>query len=350
LSDEFGYGRCVLFGRARSALVGLLEALDVHSGYQILIPSNVCPELLLAVWSSGANVRLLPVDPATGLVADSVLASAIRSGGRGMAIATQLYGFRQKHPETVAEARKRGWFLLENDTLATGARSVAGQVEPFADATLVSFGYSKTIDVGGGAILLNDELLANELRRKAKTYAPISDEARQAELNTMKLLREVRALSPELAGQQAEQLLLAKSIPALRYGFAPNLAPSLIDTIDRLPTIVDKRRKRAEEWERVLRPFEDEMLAPPLEPVVPWRLIRRLPSRRDDVVRALRESGFDAGTNFPPLASSFPNILAGHQFDDADTWGRQVLNLWVTDDYDSSRIAAAAKVIGKVLN
>lgn len=349
LSDEFGYGHSVLFGRARSALVALLEALDVHSDFQILIPSNVCPELLAAVWSSGANVRLLPVDPTTGLVADTVLASAIHSGERGMAIATQLYGFRQRHPQTVAEARKRGWYLLENDTLATGARSIAGQAEPFGDATLVSFGYSKTIDVGGGAILLNDSALARELYRKAASYRPLSEQAKRAEQSTMALFREARSLSPDLAGQYAEQLLLAKSIPALRYGFVPDLAPALIDALDHLPETADARRKRASEWERALRPFESEMLAPPSEPVVPWRLIRRLPRRRDDVVRALRAAGFDAGTNFPPLARSFPNILAGFQFDDADTWGNQVINLWVTDDYDSSRIAAAAKVIGTVL-
>ena len=247
LADEFGYGHSVLFGRARSALVALLEALDVHSDFQILIPSNVCPELLAAVWSSGANVRLLPVDPTTGLVADSVLASAIHSGERGMAIATQLYGFRQRHPRTVAEARKRGWYLLENDTLMTGARSVAGQAEPFGDATLVSFGYSKTIDVGGGAILLNDNALAKELYRKAASYSPVSEEAKRAEQSTMTLFREARALSPDLAGRYAEQLLLAKSIPALRYGFAPDLASSLIDALDHLPKIAESRRMHRSE-------------------------------------------------------------------------------------------------------
>src|SRR5579862_9428100 len=100
LASEFGYTHGILFGRARSALVALLETLGVRPHSPILIPSNVCPELLAAVLSSGAAARLLPIDGATGLVPDEVMATAILSADNGVAIATQLYGFRQKHPQT----------------------------------------------------------------------------------------------------------------------------------------------------------------------------------------------------------------------------------------------------------
>src|SRR5512143_435143 len=113
LCELMGYSVAVLFPRARDALAAWCEITQE----QIKIPSNCCAALL--PFAS----ELVPVDRHTGLAP----------------VPVQLYGYRQTFPGA----------KLEIDPLMTGLMG-----EPFADSTIVSFGYSKTIDIGGcGAIL-----------------------------------------------------------------------------------------------------------------------------------------------------------------------------------------------------
>src|SRR5512139_3005986 len=127
LCDLMGYSVAVLFPRARDAPSAWCEVTQE----QIKIPTNCCAALL--PFAS----ELVPIDPDTGLAP----------------VPVQLYGYRQ----TFLSAE------LEVDPLMTGLMG-----EPFANSTVVSFGYAKTLDIGGGgAILTRDVSLANELERFA---------------------------------------------------------------------------------------------------------------------------------------------------------------------------------------
>jgi dTDP-4-amino-4,6-dideoxygalactose transaminase len=348
LSGELGYAHAVLFGRARSALAALIEIMDPGPTFEILIPTNVCTALLTAVSWSNARVRLVPIDRTTGLVPDARLAEAIRNApGRGLAIATQLYGFRQQHPTTIAVARERGWYVVENDTLLTGAKSVGNGLSPFADAMLASFGYTKTLDVGGGgAILMNDPALAAELRYCASNYPMLDEGAENAELAAM---LERRKLLAQANANERLQRRVPRESAALKFGFPARLANPLNDRFAQIAEIAARRRERAARWYSSLQPLGDALLQIGLDQPLPWRLIRRAPLARDAIVSALREAGFDAGTNYPPLFDEFPAELSCFKHDDASAWGAQVINLWVTDNYDDPRIDAAASVMAHVL-
>jgi dTDP-4-amino-4,6-dideoxygalactose transaminase len=349
LCEELGYAHAVLFGRARSALAGLIEVMNPGAAFNILIPTNVCSALLAAVWWSNARVRLVPVDRTTGLVPDARLAEAIRNApGGGLAVATQLYGFRQRHPLTMAAARERGWLVVENDTLLTGAKSVGNNPSPFADAALASFGYAKTLDVGGGgAILTDDASMAAELRRRAAAYRPLDDSARKAETAAMLARRKSSALAN--ANEYLPRYRVPSDVTAVEFGFPEQLARPLTEALGRLGDIAARRRDRAGQWNLKLQSLGDAVIDTGLEQPLPWRVVRRVPKQRDAVVSALRNAGFDAGTNYPPLANEFAADLRQFDDDDASAWGAQVINLWVTDDYDDRRIAAAIDVMAPSL-
>ena len=80
-----------------------------------------------------------------------------------------------------------------------------------------------------------------------------------------------------------------------------------------------------------------------------WRAILRLPEFRDRVVAALREAKFDAGTNFPSLVEFYPRQLSANVCPGAERWSAEVLNLWVSDDYDRRRIHAGAEIVKRAL-
>src|SRR5512139_3134309 len=116
LCDIMGYRMAILFPRARDALAAWCKVTQE----QIKIPTNCCAALL--PFAS----ELVPIDPDTGLAP----------------VPVQLYGYRQIFPGA----------KLEIDPLMTGLMG-----EPFADSAIVSFGYSKTIDIGGGGAILTGD-------------------------------------------------------------------------------------------------------------------------------------------------------------------------------------------------
>src|SRR5512143_24824 len=127
LCHHMGYPAAILFPRARDAIASWCKI----NQKKIKIPTNCCAALL--PFAS----ELVPIDSDTGLAP----------------VPVQLYGYRQ----TFLSAE------LEIDPLMTGLMG-----EPFANSTVVSFGYAKTLDIGGGgAILTRDMSLTDELEKFA---------------------------------------------------------------------------------------------------------------------------------------------------------------------------------------
>jgi len=348
LCKLFAFAHVVLFGRARSGLAALSEILAETAGMPVLIPSNVCPAVPAALLAAGASTRLVPVSNETGLVPDARLAAAMEGiGRRGVVMPTHLYGLFGEYQETRKAALRLGWFVVENDTCAATLVNGTGR-RAIGDALLVSFGIPKTIEAGiGGAVLTNDAGLARELAACVAGWPPIGAAAEQVERDVMLARRHLRALGRlELA-----EPLLAIEAAHTRYSFPESMRARLDAALDRLPDTLERRWERVRLWQEVLAPFAEQILVPPQPLSVPWRLVRRLrhANQRRGLVAALRQAGFDAGTNFPPLSQELPHLFAGQNHPDAEQWGRTVINLWLSDDYDSARIGAASKVIGQGL-
>lgn len=354
IADLFGYGDAVLFGRARSGVIALLDVLGSSHETAFVMPSNICPDIFLAVHSTGARVSLAGVDPSNGLPADEAFVQAIKKQtGSGVVMPTHLYGFVQAYPQTLAEARKRGWFVLENDTIATRARRAGMGRTAFGDALVVSFGYAKTLEAGGGGALLTDDaVLAQELRSQERRFLPFNEDAVKAEEAFMLLGRQLRNNRHQEMGSsdQENERLLFERAPRSRYGFPEHLECPLSVALEGLSATVESRRYQVEMWNHFLAPLRDILPEPRVDCIVPWRLIRRAPKFRDQIVVALRNNGIDVGTNFPPLTSSFPVLLAEQRHEGAEQWGREVLNLWLTPEYDAGRMKRVADVIGSIFS
>jgi dTDP-4-amino-4,6-dideoxygalactose transaminase len=329
--------------------------MGTHRDFTFVIPSNICPPILIAGIGTGAQISLADVDPETGLASDETLSSAVAAAaGQGVVMPTHLYGFVQKYPRTVEIARNRGWFVLENDCVATSARhSPNAPRRAFGDGLIISFGPGKTLDAsgGGGVFLTDDPQLAARLQEREALYPAFDQIAREREklivLQRRGLLnqRPTRSCDSPLVEQ-----LLFEELGDLRYGFSDDLIAPLQNAMRSLRAKVEGRLERLEWWSGALKSCVLFAPAPILEHVVPWRVIRRMPKLRSETIDALRGAGFDAGTNYQPLTANFPALLANYRQPGAERWGREVLNLWVSENYDRERINRAAGVISKVFD
>lgn len=348
IAARLGAEHAVLFGRARSALLALFEALGLHGRSTIVIPSNACPSLFACAWASGVQVRLAPVSAETGINTDLALAEYLQSlseqGHSGAVLLTHLYGFRIDFPHTRKIAKALGWVAIEND--ANSAR--AARSEPVEDiARIVSFGAGKVLDAGlGGAVLTQDNALANTLNQIADRY-PVLDA--QADLDETALNLKRRALRNAGRSEACETLLL-EEVRQLRFSFPSQANPDLLTTLARGSENLAQREDTLGLWKEALSDFTPHLNLITLPQPAPWRMIARCsPTFRDKAVTALRRAGLDAGTNYPPLSDAFPSLAGTDAHDDADLWGRSVLNLWVDTHYDKGRIETARTLLTSFL-
>lgn len=224
LCELMHYANAILFPRARDALAAWCKI----TGEKIKIPTNCCPILL--PFAS----ELVPVDPETGLAP----------------VPVQLYGYRQEFPGA----------KIEIDPLMTGLLG-----KPFADSTVVSFGYSKTIDIGGGgAILTWDNSLAAEL---------------------------------------------------IKFAYFPDiLRAPLNDALWSAHSIIMEKKKQYEETEMNFAPLVERL---PNRPIIPWRFVAKI---RGPVAQQAFHWNYKISRNYPAL----PGVtdLA------ALKWQAEVINIW----------------------
>lgn len=342
LSELYGYRHVVLFGNARSGLRAVAQVLGLENR-PILIPSNICSAVLAAVVAAGARAVAVPVSADSGLVAEQVfLDAASAETTQGMVMPTHLYGFH--HP--YEQLKETGWFILENDTLCAATLS-NGKRRAIGDALLISFNDVKTIEAGGGgAVLTDDTALATALARIAANWRPVTAADRQQEEHLMLVRRHLRALGRLPLSEALIDLDLAMTSLTMD----PQRRPAIEAAMVRTPKILAAKMDRLDLWMEMLAPLGAAFLPMALKVAVPWRLTLALrdAAQTSGIVAALRTAGFDAGTNYPPLAREFPSYLPRQQ--EAETWAARVLNLWLTDRYDAACISAAVDVIRRQLD
>jgi hypothetical protein len=197
-----GYERAIGFPRARDGLAAWCEI----TGEKISIPTNCCSALLPFA------KELVPINPETGLAP----------------VPVQLYGYRQEFPGA----------KIEIDPLMTGMFG-----KPFATSTVISFGYAKTIDIGGGgAVLTDDKSLASELEKF--------------------------------------------------YFFPRILGEPLVAALENIHSIIMEKKKQYEEIEHRYAPWVTRL---PERPLLPWRFV----ARAKDPIPG--ERIFKMSHNYPPL-------------------------------------------------
>lgn len=233
------YKHCVLFSAARVAIAWYRWAL--LRNVPVFIPSNVCPALANALCCP----VLLPVSAEDG--------NAYPVHG----LIVQLYG-----------QHRHGFCRLSIDPLMT----CWGGTDH--GTSIVSFGYSKTIDIGyGGALLTNSYEIFKDMER----------------------FKDFRGID--------------------KYD-------QLNAELDRMPENIAHRKKRYDLWMEKL-PYWFNRLP---EPRIPWRVVCRVgeTEQRDYVLLRVLASGCHASTNYPPLPGcTDPSSVQ---------WGKHVINFWLDDD------------------
>lgn len=203
----------LVVSRAATAIYLILKTNGIQAK-KIIVPANLCYAVIYPIIYSGNEPLFCDIEPESGSLNDRLIADLISQyEDIGALIIPHMYGkcIRKIVMKKISETcRKNNILVIEDCASAMGASDgdyVAGSIGDYA---VFSFGYSKTVDLGRGGLLISDK----SLKDIAIEYAKLPLEAevdQQNEAFFSRLYRLIRndrkqTLSPAIWSGIRDQL------------------------------------------------------------------------------------------------------------------------------------------------
>jgi len=273
----------------------------------------------------------------------------------GAVLAVHLYG----HPammEVLSDiCKRRGVMLIEDLAQALGGKDHHGNsFGSSGDISVVSFGHTKVLDLGGGgAFLTDDDALAKKARDLAESLKPVPGEKGTLADCYEKLYYPVF----ECGQRNSSFYKLFEFFPDLfkpLYLYATDAcqAKKIFDGLSTLEEEIFRRQMIANEYRDGLSGVPDITFFSPSGPGVTWRFTFRVnKSSRDNLLRRVREEGFDISSWFPSITewTSAGRLQKKTSFPVANILENEIVNLWVTENYGNGKAEVLSKHIRGIL-
>lgn len=172
-AEYTGHPYTVGCGNGTDALELLLDAWDIGSGAEVIVPAMSWISTSEVVATRGAKPVFVDIDPVTYCIDPKLIGAAITPRTRAI-IAVHLYG----HPAELTELRKiadrHDLYLIEDSAQAHGARWEGKHIGTVGDAATYSFFPSKSLGAYGDAGLVGcaSEALCTRVRALANHGMP----------------------------------------------------------------------------------------------------------------------------------------------------------------------------------
>jgi len=221
---------CVSVANGLDALRLALQAMDVGSGDEVIVPSNTYIATWLAVSQCGATP--VPVEPveATYNIDPGLIEAAITSRTK-VILPVHLYGQPADLDPILPIARKHGLKVLEDAAQAHGGRYKGRRIGGHGDAVAWSFYPGKNLGAlgDGGAVTTNNPEIADRVR-VLRNYG-----------SRVKYVNEVQGYNSRLDPVQAAVLRVKLKYldewNARRAGIASHYQTALANTMLTLPFV-----------------------------------------------------------------------------------------------------------------
>lgn len=353
---RFGRRHAVALGRGTWALALVLRAIETKVRSKVLaLPSFLCQTPLAGVLWQGWQPLFVDVDPASGLVPDSEWSKAVDMGAGAMML-VHLFG-NPADPEFATRlCHDKNVFLIEDACQALGATIFGRPCGSFGDASILSFGHTKTIDAGSGGMLLTDD---GEVAAAASASASYQSYATPQRYDAIS--KEATRLFYERKDRQLAQsgdpsAVLSGAIDAwLELVPAPWNADAaeISRQLGQLPQMAAERQRKWDLYSELLAGagIEPLRLAPG---AIPWRYCFRMPrlarTRQESLSVALRAKGVHVSNWYLPTHWMAPQpCLRTGDLDGSLRLHSEIFQLWLDPATNDARIRANAAAFKNVL-
>jgi dTDP-4-amino-4,6-dideoxygalactose transaminase len=165
-AEYIGVQNCVGVNSGTDALILSLRALGIGPGDEVIAPSHTAVATIAAICATGATPVFVDVDLNTFTLMPEKAERAITRSTKAI-IAVHIYGHPCDMNSLLSLVKRTGIHLLEDCAQAHGAEWNGKKVGSFGVISCFSFYPTKNLGAigDGGAILTNDDELAERLRR-----------------------------------------------------------------------------------------------------------------------------------------------------------------------------------------
>ena len=354
LAERLGRRHCVLTGRAASAIHIALRALDLRPG-KIVVPAISCPSPATIPLYSGHQPVFCDISLRDFNMCPKALRRLLLEHRDVVALVpVHLYGQAAPMEEIQAIATEHNIPVIEDAAQALGASLVGRPLGSWGEVSVISFGHTKTLDVGwGGAALTDNNELAEELRKESLNLP-------ERPFEIARLFEEWRrvyyTLIPLIERNEAFNALFLPLPKIFRemYLFALDSSevPRIQHALQHLDEWVAIRRNRARFYRDALQ--HPNLLHPRLdEESAPWRYsFLAAHGLQKPITEALRNSAIDVSNWYPPLYRwySVGRTQDPAFFRNANRLASEVINLWVAPNTPEHDLYKACEVVHNVLS
>jgi len=163
IAEIVGVKHCVAVTSGTAAISLALMGLGIGSGDEVLVPDLTFIATANAVRLTGAEVKLVDVEPTRFTIDVNKVADAIGQDTRAI-VAVDINGRGCNYQRLEALCRDRGLCLICDSAEALGSSYMGKKLGSFGDAGCFSFSAAKTVSTGqGGMIATNSTDLYHRL-------------------------------------------------------------------------------------------------------------------------------------------------------------------------------------------
>lgn len=352
LALSVGRRHAVLVGSGTTALM-LACQLIASDKRKVIIPANACANVMFAVLYANkipvvVDVRLqdATLDPKKVgeiLAADSDV---------GAVIAVHLYGHRADLGALATLTKPRGILLIEDACQAHGGIHPDGHMfGALGDLSIISFGHTKILDVGGGGVLLYDDSnMVDHIRNNLAQLQPAPVNATILQTIYSRLFYAFL----EAYRTDAKFAILFNQLPDLfkNLFICTSTALQAKKIYEALPDLIHEIKHRRDlytEYYNILKTIDGvDLFDIDVAAIAPWRFTFRVPAViRDQLLNVLRAGGYHASSWYPCIAewdrsgqhSAKPDVSVARSLE------FQVVNLWISRDQKKAEVQKLANEI-----
>lgn len=160
-----GVKHCIGVGNGLDAIRLILQAMDIGTGDEVIVPANTFIATVLAITYVGAVPVFVDADECTYNIDLNKVGEKITSKTKAI-IAVHLYGHVVDMLPLQILARKQGLRLIEDAAQGHGGMMGVKRTGALSDAAAFSFYPGKNLGAlgDGGAVVTDDEELADKVR------------------------------------------------------------------------------------------------------------------------------------------------------------------------------------------
>lgn len=342
---------CLIVSRGTVAIYLALKALGYETG-KVVLPSILCLSPANAVIYAGlkpvfCDVSLMDFN----LDVDSLERTLKTESDIRAVIMPHLYGQPTDIERIVELTEKYKVVLIEDAAQALGGSYKGLPLGSFGKFSILSFGHTKILDVGGGGALLFDDSGYLEPVNDWKGKLPVKVD------NYHELKEQYSKVYYTIAALCKEDVNLGKLFLSFPHIFKDlylfrDINDTVIENIYRglndLDDIVEKRNENGGYYKKHLQ--HEKITQPAYQwHGVYWRYSFLVNSNKQyDIAKEIRSNNIHVSNWYPPVHLFYG--LDHPECKNAEYMGNHIFNLWVSSECKEEDIKKHAEVIMKALD